>query len=448
MAFFAVLIALAGVAGFYAAENERSGIAWAAATLLCFAVAPLLACLPLAPLQRQWRARERRRRIYRREWEASQPSKANGVFRQAWLNLVYGTQLRRAAEDGNTDRIRQLLDKGVGVDVGRSTALESAVLGQHIDAVELLLDNGAYVDGRRPDSTPLFLAVSHATYKAQFHPAEAKGPFDLVKLLVSRGADLAAQTRIGDTVVTLNMRSDPGVSEILEYLIKKGCPVDACNNDEETALMCALDKGNLTIAELLLELGAEPRLTTTRWESPDKLKKRKWNLERLLRKQSCLDSETRAQETKQQTDGVVLSAADQSSESAPVRAAAVNDEDVVDVEIDVDPGDQIGAMAPLEGNGEAIDEREIRVVAESADPDDLVALLVAIARKEGFLSQSPGGAFDANCHHKQARRIGKILNAKGGMTAMRSVGMRVAAAVPDQSRHLEYCWDGIGNWHG
>jgi ankyrin repeat protein len=77
---------------------------------------------------------------------------------------LYNTRLRRAAAEGDTAELAQLLACGAEVDsVGPdgSTALQLAAEWQQLDAVEILIEAGADVDACDDNGlTPLLLAAS------------------------------------------------------------------------------------------------------------------------------------------------------------------------------------------------------------------------------------------------------------------------------------------------
>lgn len=77
----------------------------------------------------------------------------------------------------------------------------------------------------------------------------------------------------------------------------------------------------------------------------------------------------------------------------------------------------------------------------------LLKELVQIGIEEDYLSERPGGAFNAQCHHRRAREIGAKLNQLGGMPLMWECFQKVqrkAGKVP--ASHLEYAWAEIGDW--
>lgn len=84
---------------------------------------------------------------------------------------------------------------------------------------------------------------------------------------------------------------------------------------------------------------------------------------------------------------------------------------------------------------------------QKREVDGYIQELVTIGKKEDFLSERPGGAFNGQCHHRRTRDIGDKLNKIGGINLMWKVFYRVKRKVGKQiSDHLEYAWSGIGQW--
>lgn len=199
--------------------------------------------------------------------EAQQPSAAED------------TSLSDAARRGDTNAVDHLLQRApdrrqknrallaaveggpvvivIEVPPGRSNAPAAAVKPvaskpPWVKTVELLLDNGAYIEARDSErNTPLLLAAT-------------LGQTDIFMLLLERGADTHARNKYGDTPLIAaacecalaTMNSTYG---IVKTLLEKGADPNARNLEGTTALMNAASGfGGSAIVKLLLESGADP----------------------------------------------------------------------------------------------------------------------------------------------------------------------------------------------
>ena len=78
---------------------------------------------------------------------------------------------------------------------------------------------------------------------------------------------------------------------------------------------------------------------------------------------------------------------------------------------------------------------------------NLLDELVQIGKKEGFLSERPGGAFNAQCRQIRARDIGERLDELGGFDLMEFIYRRIKKKLgAELATHLEFSWAGIGDW--
>ncbi len=94
-------------------------------------------------------------------------------------------------------------------------------------------------------------------------------------------------------------------------------------------------------------------------------------------------------------------------------------------------------------------EPEIRALdpQTKAEVKQMVEELVKIGRLDDFLSLTPGGPFDIQCHHRDAKQIGRRLNQMGGVALMFAVRQTVKYKLKDVlAEHLDHCWKGIGDW--
>ncbi|MEA5077176.1 MAG: hypothetical protein VB013_01280 [Anaerolineaceae bacterium] len=87
---------------------------------------------------------------------------------------------------------------------------------------------------------------------------------------------------------------------------------------------------------------------------------------------------------------------------------------------------------------------------QSRDRNEVERLLnelVQIGIHEDYLSERPGGSFNIQCRNVRTREIGKRLSELGGLNLMNwaftKVKKRAGKAL---ASHLEYAWEGVGEW--
>lgn len=177
------------------------------------------------------------------------------------------TPLIMAAEAGSMDMLQLLLDAGAKVDLrtlerlGSTTALHTACLHNHPDAVKLLLERGAPVNDTVAISTPLMTAATHRHLV-------------VMQQLLDAGADPRIRRRDGgaDALTMLfHLKSPmPGVVYALdpeqvlggvEMLLKAGADPNNKDNNGATALMAAARSDLAEVCQHLLDAGADPTAT-------------------------------------------------------------------------------------------------------------------------------------------------------------------------------------------
>ena len=118
------------------------------------------------------------------------------------------TPLMRAALNGNTERVKELLDQGVDInlkdDEGR-TALIFAVINTHYETMKLLLEHGADVNVKSNRGGTALMAAALA------------GDLRMVQALLDKGADVHARLRETNESA-VNLAESHGHAEIARLL--------------------------------------------------------------------------------------------------------------------------------------------------------------------------------------------------------------------------------------
>lgn len=165
------------------------------------------------------------------------------------------------------EQLKQLLEDGENpnVCVGGGSVLALAASSGDVDAVSLLLDHGAQADTLRDynGGTPLMMAAGMSR-------------FDAAQVLLARGADAAARNDYGSTLLhdlaiahmpASSPQREPQLALAAEAL-RRGAPVNALTSrNNSSALMLVARTGNLALANLLLDHGADAGLRNSRGES-------------------------------------------------------------------------------------------------------------------------------------------------------------------------------------
>lgn len=126
------------------------------------------------------------------------------------------------------------------------TPLWCAAVAGRLATVRVLADAGADLDAASDSgSTP----VRSACYMSRV---------DVVEFLVERGADVDRPNHSGGTCLINSVQS----LRLLKLLLERGAAVDARDIQHKTALHYAVQEQRVDAARLLLQYGANPRLTT------------------------------------------------------------------------------------------------------------------------------------------------------------------------------------------
>ena len=121
--------------------------------------------------------------------------------------------LMLASLRGLGDLVRQLIARGADVNKPGWAPLHYAATRGHLDVMNLLLDNHAYIDASSPNgSTPLMMAALY-------------GPPSAVKLLLEAGADPLLKNDLGLTAIDFAYRDNRAESaEIIAAFVRAKQP--------------------------------------------------------------------------------------------------------------------------------------------------------------------------------------------------------------------------------
>jgi len=193
--------------------------------------------------------------------------------------------LLQAADQGDLEKVRQLLDSGVAVSTHSDNGLNAlnwAAYSGHVDIARLLLERGIDVDSNK--NTPGWSPLMNASNE---------GYIDVVELLLAKGArldlaskdgwlalDFAAAKQHLDVVKALLAHGADGNASLLamvgkgdiggvSVLLAAGVSPDARDKDGETALYKAMAKHSFDIASVLLAHDADTNLYPTEASNMD-----------------------------------------------------------------------------------------------------------------------------------------------------------------------------------
>jgi ankyrin repeat protein len=172
-----------------------------------------------------------------------------------------------AAEGGDLDTVRLLLDRGVDVNAGTTgefneirfgnagpppdakpeagfTALMVAAMSNNAEVAKLLLDRGAKVNAKTAAGTTALLAGAN------------RGSAKLIRMLLDKGAEVNVADPQGHTPLIMAAAGDYTEAEAIRALLDKGADANAKDKSGRSALAWARERGDTPVVEALRKAGA------------------------------------------------------------------------------------------------------------------------------------------------------------------------------------------------
>ncbi|KAJ3017124.1 UNVERIFIED_CONTAM: hypothetical protein HDU68_011832 [Siphonaria sp. JEL0065] len=184
------------------------------------------------------------------------------------------TPLFIAATHGHVDALKLLIENGadVNVEAGRwpRTPLYAAAQNGHVNAISILLENDSFAlvaAVRVGDVDAARLLLEHGAAvdvvennMAPLHFASALGNEDVVQLLLEFGAN--ANTAGPENTMPLHFASLRNHVNVVRLLLDHGAWIDAVCVDMNTPITSAIESGGVEVLRLLLERGANVDVET------------------------------------------------------------------------------------------------------------------------------------------------------------------------------------------
>ena len=173
------------------------------------------------------------------------------------------TPLLRAISYGYMDPVyveiaKYLIEQGAEInhqDSDGFTALHYAAKNGHIDVVKMLLNKGASINVY-PDETKFYKGETPLRSACSYPNANDKN-LEVVKYLVEKGASLEKNNLSFQSPLTDSINSKAPLT--VQFLLEMGADPNVPNNNNQTPLYLAIDKGLGTeVFKALLEAGADP----------------------------------------------------------------------------------------------------------------------------------------------------------------------------------------------
>ncbi|MGN0821871.1 MAG: ankyrin repeat domain-containing protein [Akkermansia sp.] len=160
------------------------------------------------------------------------------------------TSLQKAAENGQTRRVEQIIARGADVnslDAEGRTALDRAAANDRVEIVQSLLNHGANPNQANRDGM------------APLHLAAREGRSASASALLARGAEVNGLDSDGRT--PLMYAAYNGFTGVARVLLSQGAGVNLKSKNGYSALTLAADKNQEAMVQLLIQSGADVNST-------------------------------------------------------------------------------------------------------------------------------------------------------------------------------------------
>uniref|UniRef100_A0A0D2YHQ0 F-box domain-containing protein n=1 Tax=Fusarium oxysporum (strain Fo5176) TaxID=660025 RepID=A0A0D2YHQ0_FUSOF len=197
-----------------------------------------------------------------------QSSKNTGMTKS---KAIPASLFHAAAASGSPTLIKLLLQHGANPNIapdGRFPLTVAAEYG-NVEMVKVLLECGVDIDAQyEGDDTPLHMAMKGN------HP-------ETIMVLIEAGANVSSADRSGLQPLHMVPQCDKS-AEIIDALLAKGADLSAVSNDGLTILQSSAEVSNFDVVRLLLERGANPKISSDRTLLLASRHGQEWIVEHLL----------------------------------------------------------------------------------------------------------------------------------------------------------------------
>ena len=180
-------------------------------------------------------------------------ARAQETFRILSKKNTLPMDLINAVEKGDAKAVKTLISEGADVNTkdknGRAAVVIATEKG-YAEILKLLLENGADPNGKyfKNPKANLFVLSVHNSH------------LDAALVLLKSGANADFNHKFHGGKTALMVAMEAGKSELVTWLLSKKFDLDSWDDFGNTALMYAVKKNLFSVAQKLLELGADPTL--------------------------------------------------------------------------------------------------------------------------------------------------------------------------------------------